>query len=221
MVLEALNTFRILCILLLYIFFADSSIAQEAWKLSSDKENIKVYTRKLIGDKFEQVKITTVIKSGLSDIVAILEDVPGQKNWMYATQKSELLGSKSSEDDFNYYLIMDMPFPAKDRDVVIHYERDQNLETKVVTTKSSALNGIKEEVKKLARITDFSSTYTLTPIGDKQVEVEYFLKANPGGSLPAWMVNLFTTKGPYESMLALVKLAESGNYKASVSTIID
>jgi len=194
---------------------------QVEWNLTEEKENIKMYTRKLEGSKFEQVRLTTTINSSLSEIVAILEDVENQKKWMYATKKSELLNTKQSEDHFNYYLVMDMPFPAKDRDVVINYKRIQDPSTKVVTTKSKAINGILKEKSKLARITDFTSTYTLSPISNNKVQVEYFLQANPGGNLPAWMVNLFTTKGPYESMLSLVKLAESGSYKSFSSTIVD
>ncbi|MEJ0083023.1 MAG: hypothetical protein WDM78_19195 [Puia sp.] len=34
---------------------------------------------------------------------------------------------------------------------------------------------------------------------DKSIHLDYVLEMNPGGSLPVWILNLFSTKGPMES----------------------
>lgn len=195
--------------------------SQEDWKLNETKENIKIYTKKPDGSKYEQVRLTTTINASLSEITAMLEDVKGQEDWVYATKSAELIGAKNNESEFQYYMVVDMPFPAKNRDVVIQYKRSQNPDTKVVTTYSKSINGVKEKHNKLHRLEQFSSTYTLKPIGENLVAVEYFLQADPGGTLPAWMVNLFTTKGPYESMLKLVRISESGDYRSANNSVIN
>ena len=66
--------------------------------------------------------------------------------------------------------------------------------------------------KSLVRIPVFDSYYILTPIGDGWLEMEYFLKIDPGGALPAWVVNLAASKGPDITMKALYKVIASGKY---------
>jgi hypothetical protein len=40
----------------------------------------------------------------------------------------------------------------------------------------------------------------------KTISIVYIFDAEPGGSLPAWVVNMFTDKGPYESFKKLSEL---------------
>jgi hypothetical protein len=35
------------------------------------------------------------------------------------------------------------------------------------------------------------------------ISIVYILEADPGGSVPAWMVNMFIDKGPFESFKKL------------------
>ena len=219
-----MSTSTILKILFVFTFASISTLdlhSQEDWELNDTKDNIKIFTKKPEGSRYEQVKLTTTIKASLSEITAMLEDVKGQEDWVYATKTAELIGAKTNEAEFHYYMVVDMPFPAKNRDVVIQYKRSQDPTTKIVTTLSKAVNGIKEKQKKLERLEQFSSTYILKPLGENEVAVEYFLQADPGGSLPAWMVNLFTTKGPYESMLKLLRKSESGDYRTATNSVVN
>lgn len=184
--------------------------AQSNWKLTEEKENLKVYTQKPEGAKYKQLKIVANIKAPISEIVAALEDVNEHKNWVYETPESRLV-EKRSNGDFDYYVVLNIPFPGKDRDLYIRVKREQDPNTKIVNIKSKVLSG-KDEVDKLIRIKKFDSSYIITP-KEGYVEVEYFLNADPAGKLPAWIVNLFTTKGPTITMESMIELVESGKYK--------
>ena len=46
--------------------------------------------------------------------------------------------------------------------------------------------------------------------------MEYYMKVNPGGLLPAWLVNLAVTKGPMDTMESLFELVESGYYENAI-----
>jgi hypothetical protein len=37
----------------------------------------------------------------------------------------------------------------------------------------------------------------------KTIQIMYTFEANPGGSVPAWLVNSFADKGPFESFKKL------------------
>jgi len=40
----------------------------------------------------------------------------------------------------------------------------------------------------------------------KSISIVYTFEADPGGNLPAWLVNSFADKGPYESFKKLAEL---------------
>lgn len=204
---------------LLFCSLIYSNLAsQQDWQLVREESDMNIFERKPTNSKFKQVKIKTTINAPLSKVVAILEDISNQKNWMYGTKEVTLL---PQENEVITYMITDMPFPIKDRDIVIKYERYQDPNTRVVNTKTTAVNGYKPLTDKFERIKDFTSTYKLVPLENGLTQVEYYLEADPGGNLPAWVVNLFTTKGPSESMKSLIELAESEDYNGRAEDIID
>jgi hypothetical protein len=43
----------------------------------------------------------------------------------------------------------------------------------------------------------------------KSIHIVYTFEADPGGSIPAWMVNSFADKGPFESFKKLGQLLKS------------
>jgi len=43
----------------------------------------------------------------------------------------------------------------------------------------------------------------ITPIPQGGVKIEYELQVDPGGKVPAWLVNMFATKGPFETFKKL------------------
>jgi len=45
--------------------------------------------------------------------------------------------------------------------------------------------------------------------GANKIQVRYFLNIDPGGAIPAWITNLFITKGPYETFVNLAKQLKS------------
>jgi len=209
---------------LIFAFFISTSflfVQNDGWELVKEANNTKVYTRKVDESKYEQIRIVTKVKAPISEIVNALEDVNYHQEWVYETKETKLL-KKNAIGDFEYYALMNMPFPVKDRDIVIGVNRSQDPTTKIVNIKSVALPDRVEEKSKLVRIKTFLSTYRISPLSDGWVEVDYFMAADPGGSLPAWIVNMFTVKGPVATMESMLELIDSDYYKGkAVDGIVD
>jgi hypothetical protein len=45
-------------------------------------------------------------------------------------------------------------------------------------------------------VSDSKGKWVITPIGNGQVNVEYNIHLDPGGTLPSWLINMFATQGP-------------------------
>ena len=184
-----------MAVLLNIIFLISLSFqASEAWKLEKDMNGIQVFTRRLKGQSFDQVKIKTKVNTTLMQATAALEDINAQVDWVYATEKVKFLESPKS-GHIIYHYFMNMPFPIEDRDVIIEYTREQNQDSKIVTTTSKNIRDNELLTDDYERINQFETKYILKPIGKGQIEINYFLSADPGTNLPSWLVNMFTTKG--------------------------
>lgn len=198
-------------ILLIFLSIATKAFSQNEWKLVKEKYATMVYTKKSDKSKYKEVKITASFQTSMNELVAALEDVDTHKDWVPYTIDSYMV-EKLEDDKFYYYVSSDFPFPAKDRDVVIFYERQQNPDTKVVITKSEAVPDYIEAFKEFVRVPVFSSTYILTPKQNGFIDIDYEVKVSPGGSIPAWIINLGITKGPIMTMESLAELLDSGKY---------
>lgn len=199
-------------ILFLLLVFSYSAISQDdGWKLSKESDDTKVYTRKKEGEKFKEIKILTRHKTTLNAIMAAFDDTEGHKEWVFKTPESYTV-ERVNDNTLIYYVKSDLPFPVSDRDLVIKYEWTQDPETKVIVTESVGVVGKVEEKDSNIRVKDFQSNYTLTPKADGWINIEYYAKMDPAGSLPAWLVNMAVTKGPIKTMDKLFELIDSGRY---------
>jgi hypothetical protein len=202
---------RNILLFLMLLFFAPIYGQEGDWELTKETDNIEVYTRKLDGEKFKEIKILTRCKTTLNAIMAAFEDTEGHKDWVYKSPESYTV-EEINDHTLIYYIKSDLPFPATDRDLVIKYTWTQDPDTKIISTLSEGVVGKVEEYDANIRVKDFISTYKLTPRADGWVDIEYYAKMDPAGMLPAWLVNLAVTSGPIKTMDELFKILESGKY---------
>jgi len=202
---------RIIISIFILILSYTIGISQDKWELAKEENNIKVYTRKIEGEKFKEIRINTKVKSSLNAIMAAFDDTDGHKEWVYKSPESYTV-EKIDDTTLIYYIKSDLPFPAHDRDLVIKYSWSQDPDTKIIHTQSKGVIGKVEEYDSSIRVTDFVSTYKLEPRNDGWVDIEYYAKMDPAGKLPAWLVNMAVTTGPTKTMQKLFQLLESGRY---------
>lgn len=183
----------------------------DGWEMKKENDGIKVYTRKLEGQRFKEIRIKTKCKTSLNAIMAAFDDTAGHKDWVYKTPDSYTV-EKVDENTLIYYIKSDLPFPLTDRDIVIKYSWTQDPDTKVITTVSEGISGKVDDIDGNIRVTDFLSEYILTPQEDGWIDIEYYAKMDPAGKLPAWLVNMAVTTGPIKTMEKFFEILQSGKY---------
>jgi hypothetical protein len=63
--------------------------------------------------------------------------------------------------------------------------------------------------KEKIRVPQFRGVWDAEAVEDGKLRIEYTLDLDPGGSLPAGIVNLFVAKGPYETFINLSRLLKN------------
>lgn len=172
--------------------------SQNNWELKTRKQDIAVYTRTFPDSKFKAVKVECLLPATLSQLVTVILDVSTGPQWLYST-KSAVLLKQVSPSELYYYSEVNIPWPASNRDFIAHLKVVQDPATKVVTVFGPTVPDYIPVKKDIVRVTQSEGKWIITPLSGKQIKVEYTLRLDPGGNIPAWLINMFVTKGPYES----------------------
>ncbi len=194
--------------------------AQNAWKFNTDKEGIKIYTREFAGSNVKAIKVETEMDASATQLVALLMDVNSSAKWVYRTRSSKLI-KQVSPSELYYYSEVNMPWPFSNRDFVAHLSVTQNPVTKVVEIDGPAVPGMMPEKKGVVRIDHSMGKWTIVPIDADHIKVKYTLHTEPGGSLPAWMVNMFATEGPVQVFRGIKAQLQKPAYRDAVLSYID
>lgn len=184
------------------------------WNLVSDQDTLQIYTRRSEVSSIKEVKIEARVQCELKEIVAALEDIPTQKDWLIRTKEIRYV-EEQGPGRFSYYLSTDMPFPVKDRDIVVNYERSYDQNKGEVLIEYQELGGLVPINKSHVRIPEMKASYKLSSPSEGMAAIEYYLYIDAGGALPNWVVNFAITKGPKETMDGLFDIVYSGKYKGT------
>lgn len=177
---------------------AGNAFAQDNWKLGTQKEGISVYTAAVPNSKFKAIKVECELDANLSQVVAVLMDVNTSADWIYHVKSAKIVKQISAAELY-YYCEVSIPFPFQNRDFVAHLNVHQDASNGVVTIDGPTVAGYVPLKKDIVRVIDSDGKWTLTPANGK-VKLVYTLHTDPGGNIPAWLVNLFATDGPLQSI---------------------
>lgn len=191
----------LLCIACVFLSFSQKSQSSD-WQLKKFENGITIYTRATETSKYKELKAIFQIKSSLSSIIALLNDVETYPQWVYRCETSKVLKKKSEQNLIRYQTIV-APWPVDNRDVVVEVHTYQDPKTKIVYQKVTPLPDYSPQLKGHVRIREFRATWTLKPLKNGIVEVEYELLVNPAGAIPAWIVNMALVDGPYETSMRM------------------
>ena len=191
--------------------FTQMDITKEVqWEKIKDEGNIQVFTRKPKNSKFKEIRILAEFKMNLDTLMKVLNDADQYTDWVYKCRESRRINT-INEEEFYYYVTSDLPFPATDRDLVVRCRQwidDQG----IVHSQSIAKPELMPDKKGFVRIQNYESKWKITPQSDGIVHIDYEALSDPGGSIPAWIVNLAIAAGPLKTMKQLEKLVSSVEY---------
>ena len=186
--------------LLIWILFISYNQAfTQAWELKKEGDSIKVYTRVVPNSPIKEFKASGTMKAKPEAIYAVLRDVPSYPKWIEDVKHAIKISEYDSGMTFYYQLAL--PWPLKDRDMA--------LEMKITSSENTILFALESNPELVAVDEDFIRMVTVTgewsiqQLDDEFCLVEHRFLADPEGSLPSWVVNMFIVDGPYQTMANL------------------
>jgi hypothetical protein len=196
--------FHLLFVVLLF-FSGQVSDNGADWQLVKEKNGIQVYSTASKNVALKSIKVTGVFEGTPEKLWAIVKDVENQKEWVYGTKSSHLI-KQISPNELLYYVETEVPWPVSNRDVPIRMKMSENKASQTLVISTVGMPGAVPANSDKVRVPHYAARWEVKAVSNDKIKVVYYLDLNPGGTIPAWVANMFVTKGPYETFANLREL---------------
>jgi ribosome-associated toxin RatA of RatAB toxin-antitoxin module len=177
-------------------------MAQSDWNLKKDQNGILIYSRSLKDSKFNELKAVFDLPGTFDQLSSILNDVSNYKTWVYGTASSNLIERKSSTE-IVYYSQISVPWPASNRDFYSDTRIWVDSATHQMHLSSRNIDSFPHSKAHFVRIPFLKSDWLITATSTTSLHIDYILSWDPGGNIPAFIANTFSTSGPLQSFTLL------------------
>jgi START domain-containing protein len=205
------TTFLLATVLSLAIFSSvttasTTSPGESDWTARKNGHNLQLYTREITGSDFLAVKVTALINAPIEKVANAFGDGDGCNQWQAMCKASTVVEVVSSSERY-IHLVLDLPWPFSDRDMVMRSTSTIDPETQTASVLLAAATD-KIPLQDYVRARS-NGRYTLKVVSDEQVEFTYVMHTDLGGDISPATVNSRLMSTTFEDIKRLVKLAES------------
>ena len=173
-------------------------VAQEDCVLKKVKDGITVYTCKAKDSKLKSIKAELVLSGKtIAELLMLLDNIDDYKNWQYKMIASEVL-KRIDEHEVIYRTVVAAPWPASNRELIVHKQITLDATAKHLTIAVKTADYPYPVDDDLVRVPYQLALWKVTEV-DEGLKVLYTLSVDPGGSIPAWIINLGVAEGPFHS----------------------
>lgn len=167
------------------------------WREIADEEGIKVYQREVPGTSFVSFRGIGVVDADIFDVYAVIFDIKNKTSLLSNCSDYQLLQYKAL-GNLVVYTRTEAPFIfISDRDSVLEtrvtFEHDKK---RIVATFKKTDDTIFPPRDDAVRTKALKGSWILEALADGTTRITYEVNADPGGLLPAWLVNLGSRKLP-------------------------
>jgi hypothetical protein len=188
--------------------------ASPTWELRKDEDGIRVYSRTSDSSRFDEMRVETILPAKLSSLAALILDIGNYPKWSFNSEKAYVL-KRISPSELYYYSLIHSPWPVSDRDLAVHLHFIQDSNTRILYIHADGVAGYIPEKKGIVRVPVSTERWVVTPLPGDRIRISYEIKLDPGASVPALLINLFSSRGPYETFCHLREQLKQPKYRDS------
>ena len=194
----------ILSLVLITLFLSPTKA--KAWEEISKKEGVTVWQKKVPGSPFVAFRGELMINASIRKVLAVLNDQERKTKWMHLCTANYVL-----EHIKTGHLILynrtgsSYPFVA-DRDVVAEVILVVDKENATINISAKNVSHPRQGlVDGVVRLQNLDLHWSLKFINKTKTLVRYEVLTDPGGWVPAWIVNIVSEGIPYWTLKGLAE----------------
>lgn len=182
--------------------------AVSEWQEVHHDDLVTVYRKEVEGSAILALKGTGQLDAPMGKILSVVMDAEHRAEWMEQVEEVEILKQISPTERI-VYMHLDPPWPIKDRDVVIHEKVViDKFAHKISMLLKSVEDPSRPEREDRVRAIIHQATFELTSADHgKQTAMIAESHADPKGSIPNFIVNLYQKSLPRKTLVRLLNRA--------------
>jgi ribosome-associated toxin RatA of RatAB toxin-antitoxin module len=184
--------------------------AQNQWTVEKNESSIQTYSRLKQGKTYYETRAVFNVKAPVKRVVELITKVDDWKTWLPHTIDSKIT-SRVNDSVFFGYTVSSAPWPLSDRDTYFKVT-NKKINGKYIITLEGKMNDYPLQSDKV-RVKDFHAKWTVTPLKNGEVEIDYTASFDPDGGAPNWVIKNRLIDIRIETALNLMKQLEASNKK--------
>jgi hypothetical protein len=215
-----------LTILMVGLLSASSASGEDfngEWEKISESDGIIGYSRPNSETSVNEIKAIGTVDASVAVIEALLRDDPAKTEYSercVEAFKVEIPGLENTKDTYYTYHRIGMPWPFYDRDGVARVECKIDQTTGAFLMVAYKIQtDFRAEQSFVLRVPILAAKWILTPIGKNKTRVLYQILADPGGNLPAFIVNMILKDLAVMTVVGVREMVKKDKYKNAKSIV--
>src|SRR5690606_4957607 len=131
---------------------------------SINKNNIKVWTYQDSQNPVMMYKAETTLNVPIEQAVALILNVDHAVDWVPFLGKMKLLSRDDKKGEFQLYMVLDFPFPLKDRDLIVQGKMAKDAQG-IITIQNKALKKGYPLNSSYVRLTSYEGDWAFQKLG--------------------------------------------------------
>ncbi|MDH5397358.1 MAG: START domain-containing protein [Cyclobacteriaceae bacterium] len=181
-------------------------------ELKKTDQGISVYFCDRDSSDLKALGAVFEVEATLEQYAATVLNVEEYPSWNFEAKNPRIL-KQISDTELIYYAEADAPWPVTDRYLVLHLKVDQDPVTKMLDITLRNVPEMIEEKENFVKVKEYNSLLRVVPLSEERLKIQYFLNIDPGGAVPAWVINLVSSRIPINTFSNLKKRLESPESK--------
>jgi hypothetical protein len=177
-----------------------------AWELVSRQDNISIYTQPVKDSEIKAVKAVAYVKAPMDSLVSIAMNFSFYPEWITRCKEARLLRTIDDNEKIAYARV-DLPWPARNREVIFRNRLSIESTTGSVTINVQALPGQPGPGDRMVYLEKLAGYWKFTPLYDGTIEIVASGHCDPESRLPGWVINRFIARQAYLNLLNMLQVA--------------
>ncbi|MFT6552032.1 MAG: hypothetical protein ACJA1I_002079 [Zhongshania marina] len=177
------------------------------WRLEKTDQGIKVYSRAVADSPIRAVRGEVAINTDVDSAVNLLASVERRPSWDEMCVEAYLVASPAADVE-QIYVHHDLPWPVKDRDMIMEVKWYRDDESGVATMHGRAITNGVPEYSDRVRVHKSVNSWVITPLAAGGISLAAEMHADPAGPIPAWLLNWLSVEAPITTLQKIKGILE-------------
>ena len=168
------------------------------WELRKDQDSIRIFVADNPGSSLKMVRAEFTLHARREELFHQLLRADLYREWQFNTIHSEVLEAIGPHE-LIYYCEVSAPWPVDNRDLIMRLKVNNDPTAREFTINTTCEPNARPRREGIVRVPSSRGDWRVRQVGPEMLKVEFQIQIDPGGAVPAWLVNLTLAQAPYQT----------------------